>query len=162
MKNSHKAQTNRLLNQRPTANNKKRNQEATTPQLSQRATPVPFPTLHPPSQTKSEKAQTPRVKRIRPSNQHRSTPTTTTPAPSINSNPPARFADFPSPPRESVGPHQRTHNAGKERCRFPRAEEGPKRSKAHHTTAGIGWWSATQLLICRLQAELWDGMHQGS
>jgi hypothetical protein len=35
----------------------------------------------------------------------------------------------------------------------PREQKGKKRTK--HTTAGIRWWSPTQLLICRSEAFTW-------
>ncbi|PTB62147.1 hypothetical protein BBK36DRAFT_1129694 [Trichoderma citrinoviride] len=39
---------------------------------------------------------------------------------------------------------------------FSTTAEGSKRAKKkRHTTAGVRWWSPTQLLICRLVAYLW-------
>ena len=34
--------------------------------------------------------------------------------------------------------------------------EKPKAKNTKHTTAGIRWWSPTQLLICRFEACVWQ------
>ena len=39
--------------------------------------------------------------------------------------------------------------------RMEEAKEKQKEKKQKHTTAGVRWWSPTQLLICRLVACLW-------
>ena len=37
-----------------------------------------------------------------------------------------------------------------------RKSEKPKAKNTKHTTAGIRWWSPTQLLICRFEACVWQ------